>query len=83
MVSWIRCPVQGARLTGRSRVTVAIHDFVDPRTVVLQFVVGGTPPHGRSLSGILHHIPNLRAIHRVCREQGGVGRAGGRVKIRG
>jgi len=61
--------------------TVPIHDLVDPRTVAFKFVAEGTPQDGRSLSGILHHVPNVDDTHRVGRER--MRRAGGRLEICG
>lgn len=62
--------------------TVSVHNLVDSRAVVLQFIAERTAPDWGAIGGVLHYVPNFDSSHRVSREQDEVRCAVSRVEIR-
>ena len=49
--------------------SIAVHDLIDSRGMVVQLVAEGAPPDGAVFRRVLYHVPHFDDAHRIRREQ--------------
>ena len=62
--------------------SIAVHDLIDSRAMVLHLVAKGASPDGAVFRSVLYHVPHIDDAHCVCREQDEVRGGTSHVEIR-